>query len=29
MCVSYVNEAGTHITICNGEYGGIGEVNCS
>ena len=29
MCTTFVNEEGTYITICNGEYGGIGEVNCS
>ena len=29
MCVTFVNEAGTYITICNSKYGGIGEVNCS
>ena len=25
MCVTFVNDAGTYITICDGEYGGIGE----
>jgi hypothetical protein len=29
MCTTFVNEEGTYITICDGEYGGIGEVNCS
>jgi len=27
--VTFVNDAGTYITICNGEYGGIGETDCS
>ena len=28
-CYSYINEDGTHISICDCKYGGIGETDCS
>ena len=28
-CYNYINENGTHISVCDCKNGGIGEVNCS
>ena len=28
-CYTYTDENGTHISVCDCKYGGIGETDCS